>query len=150
MDIALTYDFNPFLSDILISGYDLKTGEDLKTAIEMSLFTNRRANPDDTLPYPGADKQGWWGDTYAQQSGDLIGSRLWELIRNINSSETALQATAYVNEALAWLVTDKVVASFTVSCKFIAPSILGIEIDITKPTGDGYHFNYVWDQLKNG
>jgi phage gp46-like protein len=37
----------------------LKTGNDLQTAIILSLFTDRLARRDDT--YDGSDRRGWWG-----------------------------------------------------------------------------------------
>jgi len=52
----------------------------LARAVIISLFTWRRANPDDVLP-AGDDRQGWFGDTFAEVRGDRIGSRLWLLSR---------------------------------------------------------------------
>lgn len=150
MDISLLFNANgnPFLSDIAIDGVDLKTSTELADAIEMSIFSNRRANVDDVLPYPNDDPQGWFGDTWALVPGDQIGSRLWQLVREVQSSQTELVAKNFVVEALAWLTADGIVPTFTVKTSFIQKGILGIEIDISKPTGSQkFKYSYVWDQI---
>ena len=57
----------------------LDSSEPLVRAVIISLFTWRRARPDDDLP--GDLRMGWWGDTYAGTEGDRFGSRLWLLSR---------------------------------------------------------------------
>jgi len=43
----------------------------LVRAVMISLFTWRRANPDDALP--GTERMGWWGDTFPTIANDRIG-----------------------------------------------------------------------------
>lgn len=93
----------------------LDSAEPLVRAVLISLFTWRRANPDDELP---ADtRQGWWGDSYPLEPNDRIGSRLWLLARSKLTDETARRAREYAQEALQWLVEDSVVARVEVEAE---------------------------------
>lgn len=150
MDLALLFNMNgnPFLTDIAIDGLDLKVDQDLATAIEMSIFTNKRASKDDLLPYPDVDLQGWWGDTYSQIPGDLIGSKVWTLVREVESTQTALIAKNYVVEALNWLITDNIASSIIVNTEFVRAGILGISVEVFKPNGNQvFRYSYVWGQI---
>jgi phage gp46-like protein len=84
----------------------LSVDQTLETAVFISLFTNRLAATDDTLPNLGGSRQGWWADAYADQEGTHIGSRLWLLGRSTNTGEIVNDARTYVREALQWLVDD--------------------------------------------
>lgn len=77
--------------------------DDLQELITISLFTWRRANADDKVP-EGASRQGWFGDAD-------FGSRLWLLQRAKAGPAALVDARAYADEALAWMVTDKIVGS---------------------------------------
>ncbi len=57
---------------------------ELAQVVLVSLFSWRKSADDDGVAAP--NRQGWWGDTYADTAGDRIGSRLWLLER-----ETVLQ-----------------------------------------------------------
>ena len=50
----------------------------LTRAVVISLFTWRRAEPDDNADVP----MGWWGDTWPAVQNDRYGSRLWLLQRS--------------------------------------------------------------------
>lgn len=86
--------------------------EDLPRAVLISLFSWRRANPDDSLP--SNQRYGWWGDTYPELSNDRIGSRLWLLYRGKLTQQTVLRAKEYAEEALKWLIDDGVADGVTV------------------------------------
>lgn len=45
----------------------------LTRAVVISLFTHRRADPDDNADVP----MGWWGDTWPVVANDRYGSKLW-------------------------------------------------------------------------
>jgi len=97
---------------VVIDGQTIPLGLDatdpLVRAVVISLFTWRRANPDDDLP---ADlRMGWWGDSFPAVPGDRIGSRLWLLSRAKLLPETLARAKEYAEEALRWLVEDGVAA----------------------------------------
>ena len=121
------------IDGIVISAPDVI--DDLPRSIIISLFTWRRANPDDDLP--GTNKYGWWGDTYPQIINDRIGSRLWLLSRAKLTDETVLQAQEYAEEALQWLVDDGVAAAVQVQVERQSLDRLAIGIIITR--GDNSH-----------
>lgn len=89
--------------------------DELAAAVLISLFSWRKSNPDDGARAP--NRQGWWGDTFAQTAGDRIGSRLWLLRRQKILSTTLRRAEFYAKEALQWLIDDAVVASIEVSAE---------------------------------
>ena len=79
----------------------LDSAEPLVRAVVISLFTWRRANPDDDLP--GDLRMGWWGDSFPTVADDRIGSRLWLLRRVKLTRQTQMDAEFYAREALQWL-----------------------------------------------
>lgn len=86
--------------------------EPLPRAVIISLFSWRRAERGDLLP--STDRMGWWGDTYPPAENDRIGSRLWLLTREKITAETLARAKEYAEEALQWMLDDKVAESVTV------------------------------------
>jgi phage gp46-like protein len=121
--------------------------EDLPRSVLISLFTWRRANPDDALP--SNSRQGWWGDTYPASANDRIGSRLWLLSRSVLTAETVTNAKEYAEEALQWLVDDGVAAGVAVIAERNGIGRLDIGVTITR--GDAgqlnIRFTNVWDYL---
>ena len=78
--IAKTWDGQ--LGDLVLDGASFADDGDLDAALINSLFTDRRAEPDDPLPAGVESRRGWWGDTLAIADGnDRIGSRLWLISR---------------------------------------------------------------------
>ena len=117
----------------------------LARAVIISLFTWRRANPDDDLP--STNKYGWWGDTYPQIDNDRIGSRLWLLSRAKLTTETVLRAKEYAEEALQWLIDDGVAASVQVQSERqdLFMLALGIKIIRGDQSSLTVRFANVWD-----
>lgn len=145
MDIALLFDRNTVSADIALNGPDLLIDHDLETAVLISLFTNRRANVDDLVD--GDDRQGWWADTYSEIQNDKIGSRLWLLMREKQTTQTRNRAYAYVVEALQWLIDDNVAQEVNVEVEWVSMGLLGIRIEIIKPSNEVFKFQYAWNQL---
>jgi phage gp46-like protein len=144
--------------DWLLEGADLASGDDLATAILISVFTDRTANPDDVIPDNTGDPRGWWADmslSGPQVSGGQpvpIGSRLWLLSRAKQNDETLQRAYDYLNECLQWMLDDGVVAKFDVLVQWQRRSFLGAQITAhfqdgtTKVTA----FSWAWTSLNNG
>ena len=99
MDIALHFDPIAFACDYAVAAGDLAADNGLKTAVLISLFTDRLAAADDEIPDGTEDRRGWWGDMPADGSApsgappDPIGSRLWLLARAKQSAETLNRAS---------------------------------------------------------
>ena len=121
--------------------------DDLPRSVIISLFSWRRANKDDVLS--GTDKFGWWGDTYADQVDDKIGSRFWLLLREKILPETTLKAIDYAKEALQWLIDDGIATDVQIQSELQGLSTLAIGVIVIK--GDNTLLNIrfadVWNFL---
>src|SRR5580698_7990374 len=113
-DITLSWDSANNHADWVQAGAALMTGNDLESAIIISLFSDRIAAVGDTIPDGTNDPRGWWAD------GDvLIGSRLWLLRRSKQIPATLQKAYDYIAEALQWLLDDQVVAQFDINVQWV-------------------------------
>lgn len=127
----------------------LQSTDPLVRAVIVSLFTWRRANPDDALP--GSDRMGWWGDTYAPVLGDRMGSRLWLLTRSALLTETVTRAREYASEALQWLIDDGVAQRVEVQAERQGTDRLALSCVITRvASGDtlNLRFDNVWSLIR--
>lgn len=133
--------------DITLQGFDLAQDAGLKTAVIVSLFTDRRALPDDPLPGADDDLRGWWGDTFPDTPRDRIGSRLWLLSREKQLTEVVNRAREYIEEALIWLVEDGIARRVVVSAEIIRSGVLGIGVEIFRPDGSVVDFRFarLWE-----
>ncbi|PWI81128.1 hypothetical protein DEO48_05265 [Enterobacter sp. CGMCC 5087] len=123
---------------VVVSG-DLQQGNDLETAIYISLFTDRLARDDDQID--GTDRRGWWADTGETY---LIGSRLWLLRRQKLTSAIAGKAVDFCREALQWLLDDSIVSSITVQTRIIHPRTLLVGITYQEPGKSAQSVKYSW------
>jgi len=118
-------------------GAALESGDDLTTAVLISVFTDATALADDVIPDapPGApgDPRGWWGDegeTYA------IGSRLWIILARAKQTQAVLTAAQdAIQTCLQWMIADKVVAAVSVVCSFPTRGQFGAIVTLTLPNG---------------
>ncbi len=137
-------------------GYDfvndngIQTEEGLETACIISLFTNRRATEQE-LRLAGLDSDhlgGWWGDSFPEIDGDVLGSKLWLLERGKRQQATLDDADRYAAEALQWLLDDKVAQAVTPTASFFEDTdLLIIAIDIERPDDLQPKFRRVWEAI---
>lgn len=120
----------------------------LPRAVIISLFSWRRANPDDNAPQP----LGWWGDTFPTVTGDRIGSRLWLLGREKITNETLNRARDYAIEALQWLLDDGVTARIDVTSERAGLDSAVLKIDMYRRDGTVWNlrFDNYWSLLNYG
>ncbi len=135
-DIAFI--FNGPESDLSVLLDELNTDEGLQTAVSISLFSDRRASPDDVLSdldlFEGRnDKRGCWLDAYPEVEGDLIGSRLWLLHREKSQQAVINRAGGMIAEALQWMIDDGVASRIESNVFFIDQARLCLVIEITRP-----------------
>jgi len=129
-DITTFFNTSTYQGDWKQDGSALASGDDLSTAILISLFTDRTAaQSDDT---PDGDLRGWWGDDAPKYP---IGSRLWLLERVKGPEDVPQRARDYAKEALQWLIDDGVVASFDIASQWVPPNRLDLLITANKPDG---------------
>lgn len=133
MDIAIVWDSN--FGDIKFSEKDFETDESLKTAILISLFTDKRVG----------NEKGCWFDTY---EGYQLGSKLWTLEREKRLDQVPLRANEYAAEALQWLKDEGVVKSIKVDSYLDGSNTLMLPISVTKPDGKVSKFDFVWGPIK--
>lgn len=160
MDIAFFlkdipgFQFKTFPADVRIYKGDLAKDQDLQTAILLSLFTNRRAEPSDKVI--GDNLQGWWGSKYVnaiagnQQSSPRLGSRLWLLKGQKVTRDTLNFARLYANESLKWLIDDDVIESALVDASALKAGGILLDIQIVKPDQAQltFSYGYVWSQIE--
>lgn len=134
-DIAIAW--NGQSADIVFTETDLAVDDSLKTAIIISLFTDRRVGKE----------RGWWGDTFESEP---IGSRLWLLDREKRKQEVPLRANEYTKEALRWLIKQGIAKSIKVDSYFERENILIIPVEIMRPDGESVNFKFSsnWEALK--
>jgi len=118
----------------------------LRAALLASIFSDRRAEPDDRLP-GGDDRRGWWADAL---TGDAFGSRLWLLDRRELTDETAALAQTYLLEALQWMLDDGVASRVEVTTQRLDGRISG-SILVTRDEGDPLELRFadLWEDLIN-
>lgn len=131
--------------DWQLDGADLLAGDDLQTAVLISLFTDRVAQPDDVIPDGTTDPRGWWADDPEHP----VGSRLWLLDRAKQTTETLASAQDYIVEALQWLIDDGVAAAVDVVVQWVRPRLLGAQIIVRRVDGTTRPFNFSWAWNQN-
>lgn len=151
--------------DMTVENADLAKNRDLETSLIISLFTDRRALPDDELPYGEASRRGFWGDSFPPAENDKIGSRLWLLSRAKQTNETLNLAREYVKEAVQWYLDDGIVTHvdwevdwidtlidpIVINGRYVAKSVMGIRVALEKPDGtvEEYRYRHLWQQIED-
>lgn len=140
-DILLA--FGALGMDLQLAQNDLLTDDSLLTAVIISLFTDRQAEPGDELPAGGSDRRGWWADATLPGGKDKIGSRLWLLKREKQLPSVLARIKEYAEEALAWLVTDGHVQAIRVSAYAPARGVWFLDVVLTRRNGElGWKLKY--------
>lgn len=141
-DITVSVDGQPIAMDIAMA-------DPLTRAVIISLFTWARADAAEVPP--GEPRQGWWGDSFADQPGDQIGSKLWLLAREKLLPETLHRARDYARQALAWLVADGVAARVEVTAERQGLDRLALGVVVARADGStvALSFGDVWGIIRN-
>ncbi|MBM3114999.1 phage GP46 family protein [Jeongeupia naejangsanensis] len=115
--------------DWRLSTVGLEIDNGLDSAVTLSLFTDRRAEPGDNVP---GDPRGWWGDAVPVKDERVVplGSRLWLLAREKQLPSTLRRAEDYAREALQWLIDDGVAGSIIVAASAPRTGMLQLDIRI--------------------
>ena len=148
MDIELFWNANKFSADFKIVNGQFANDHDIKTALLISLFTDRRAENDDPLPSKDSTRRGWWGDAFMSRR---IGSRLWLLSREKKLNSILIRAKEYATEAVQWMIEDKIAESVAVETEAINTDVLAIAVTVkrnSKPP-EKYKFDYAWRGIQN-
>lgn len=154
-DIAIVWDPSTGTGDFAMSGAGLLLGNDLETAVLISLFTDAPAEPGDPAYDASDDPRGWWADTYSAQEdasltpipGDVTGSKLWQALNMPRTQATLNWAADQATKALTWMQTDGVASSVSAQAYFTAPGGIGIVATIVRPDGTANKYDYAWGQV---
>ncbi|MCP4352283.1 MAG: hypothetical protein GY795_43045 [Desulfobacterales bacterium] len=122
------------LCDARIIDGALDVSDSFETSVIVSLFTDRRADPEDRLSEGNHSLRGCWVDDYSD--GDQIGSKLWMLEREKQTEETRLRAIEYASDALQWFVKDGIAKSVSVDAEWADMGHLVFDIEIVRPDGE--------------
>lgn len=143
IDIKLTQDeFGSF--DFTIKNGDFEGVEGFDTAIDMSLFTDRRATPDKV--FKPELRRGWMGDTESPVNGREIGSWLWLLNQRRLTQDTLNEAISFARDALNWFVEDGVAKDIAVAGVIVPRGGIALTITITALDGRvDTHYRPLWE-----
>jgi phage gp46-like protein len=139
-DIKTVWNTAAARGDYVVDSGDLASGNDLETAVLLSLTTDRLAEASDDTP--DGDRRGWWAD----DAQNLFGSRLWLLQRAKGPMGVPQRAKDYAAEALQWLIKDGVVASFDITAEWVSRGQLDLKVVAKKQDGTvvATHLPQVW------
>ncbi len=120
----------------------LADDDDMATAVMLSLFSDRTANPDDVIPDNGPIR-GWWADTFRPYP---MGSRLWLLWREKETETTRRRAVEYGREALQWFVDAGIAKEIDVTATWVRRGWLELVATMTPPIGERriFRFSIAW------
>ncbi len=148
-ELSFKFDKDKNFADIQIVGGDFLLGDDLETAIGLSLFTDRRATSAEIKEFQSGitdrqSRRGYWANTF--RSIDQ-GSGLWLLSRSKRQEITRSRAEALALESLQWILSDDIAEAVDVVATLSGASGLDIQVRILKPSGEDLNFKYqfVWE-----
>lgn len=131
-----------------VESTDLSQAQSLNRAVIISLFTWRRANPDDLIE---GQKMGYWGDAAEPpETNDKIGSRLWLLSREKILPSTFNRAREYAQEALQWLIDDGVASKVDVLAERYGNDGIALQCTIYRVDGSQavLRFDNAWEYIR--
>ena len=142
-DIRIVWNPEKFRGDWIMAGPGLDTGQDLESAVLVSLFTHA-TKPPDLQVAPGLDDpRGWWGDAYEDSP---IGSLLWTLRRAKKTLQTLRLAEHYTMDALGWMIEDGIASDIAVTAEWQNRTRLALRIIIRAPAGAIIgNYRYAWE-----
>lgn len=116
-------------------------------AVVISLFTWRRADPNDDLD--NEQRFGWWADQFSPKVNDRIGSKLWQLQRKKITDELILTAKEYIEQALKWMIEDGICKAVEVKVIRDTDDFNRLNAEITLFLPEDYKTYQFKDILKN-
>lgn len=151
MDIRVEFDGVALTGDLAVVAGQLALEGGLQSSIVLSLFCDARAGAGDPLPFGETTRRGFWADKVSDDPDERFGSLLWLLFQEKQTEQTRLRAKAYAEQALTWLITDRVARAIEVEAEWIGQGRLGLGITIYRSTGAEERFRYeaLWNATEN-
>ena len=136
-------------ADIKIANGDFVLGDDLETAVGLSLMTDRRATTAEIAEFQSGitdrqSRRGYWANTFRTVPQ---GSGLWLLSRSKHAELTRSRAEAFALESLQWLKDDNIAQEISVVATLKGKSGLDLTVRVLKPSGEdlNYAYQFVWE-----
>ena len=136
----MTYDGDPKLqesgdgADLVIMDGQPEMDPGLQNAVYISLFT----------------RTGWWGNGVATDDAERVGSSFEEIQSRTLTNATRLDAEELARQALAWMVTEGLAQSISVSGSIPRLGVLGLAVTIQQPNEAGavtVRYSINWAEL---
>ena len=150
-DLKLTWVEDATGADLVVENGDLALDPGLGSTALASLLTDARADVE-LHPDHASDLRGWWGD--ALDDRGVWGGLFWTLAREKALPEIQRRAEDYATDALSWLVDAGIASGVSATAIRIDGygdgSILGLQIDLTRPDGGRAQLLYdgVWRAME--
>ncbi len=145
MDLQLNFNGVTLQSEIATKGGDAVICDDLTTSVLVSLFTWRRAEEGDILPHWASSKMGWWGDQVNPIADDQIGSKLWLISREKITPQTMQRAKQYAEEALQWMIEDRIAKSVNVEVEQTDINSLALTVIIVTANDEKLNYQFTYE-----
>ena len=135
------YDFN------IVNG-DIEGLDSFKTAIEVSLFSDARA--DSTQVLSPQDRRGWIGDLTTPIEGQKYGSLLWLVQQERLTQSTLNKCVSFARSALQWMVDQGQAINVSVGGSIVPTEGIALSIVITTILGETEsHYVPLWENTIN-
>lgn len=133
----------------VLAVHALALEDTLQTAVILSLFTDRRAGPDDVLPFNQVDRRGWVGEEFfgsGGSAGEAWGSALWLVYASKTTGQVLERARFAAVEALQWLVRDGIASRIEVETLWVGDrgDRLAVRPQIYKPDQVRPVYDVLW------
>lgn len=131
--------------ELAVDSDGLEEDDTFQTAVLISLLSRRRADAGLDNPPDPDNLGGWWGDSFADEPGDEIGSKL-HLLYGAKTTDAVLElAIQYAEEALQWAVEDDIASDIEVVARRVADDILDIDVFFERPDEPGDIWLGTWE-----
>lgn len=99
--------------DVGIENGDFALVEGFSTALQMSMFCERRANETEVaIPYL---RRGWWGNITNDVIDYEVGSKIWLTEQAKADNLLLTRVKNYISDSLQWLVDDNHITHYEVT-----------------------------------
>tara|TARA_R110000851_G_scaffold87972_2_gene191778 strand:- start:1054 stop:1503 length:450 start_codon:yes stop_codon:yes gene_type:complete len=135
--------------DIFIKNGDIASIDNFKTAIEVSLFSDARADSSQVaLP---EKRRGWIGDVASPIENQKFGSLLWLTEQERLTQSVLNRVVEFARQALQWLIDQGQAKTVEVSGAIIPKEGIALNIVITSFSGKiENHYVKLWENTQDG
>lgn len=123
---------------------DIETDDFFDTAIQVSLFSDKRANESEVLE--SRKRRGWIGNE-VRDDGFEVGSKLWLFEQSRLTRTVMNQVEDAARESLQWLVDDDFAVAIRTTQLTMTTTSITLEVTIERTTSQVEKFFFeLWDR----